>query len=75
VFYFMFFLPFHSCNIGNPQASGCEQKPLTFPRQVMSCVVNPALIDFEPSPFPGDVRARAREILSGLSGNSIGACV
>jgi len=48
------------CNIGNPQALG--QKPLTFPRRVMSLVLNPELID--QVQYPADVVARAKEYLA-----------
>ena len=46
-------LPFKSivsCNIGNPQE--CGQKPLTFPRQVMSLIDYPDLLE---SPLARDV--------------------
>jgi len=54
------------CNIGNPQALG--QKPLTFVRQTLSLVVNPALLE-EPavlSLYPEDVTARAKDFLSAV---------
>jgi len=56
-------LPFKQlvmCNIGNPQAVG--QNPLTFNRQVLSLLANPASID--DSTFPEDVKARAREYIA-----------
>jgi len=49
------------CNIGNPQALG--QTPITFARQVLSLLMNPALID-EPavgSLYPADAIERARD--------------
>jgi len=63
-------LPFDElvyCNIGNPQALG--QKPITFYRQVLSSVINPALL----SSMPEDVQKRADNLLQSASGKSIGA--
>jgi alanine transaminase len=68
-------LPFNSivsCNIGNPQE--CGQKPLTFPRQVMSLLDYPELLK---SPavkdiFPTDVIERAGKYMDNISGG-IGA--
>ena len=48
------------CNIGNPQEF--NQKPVTFFREVLACVVNPKLIE-EPSMNP-DAQARAKRILN-----------
>ena len=64
-------LPFKSivsCNIGNPQE--CGQKPLTFPRQVMSLIDYPDLLE---SPlardvFPDDVVERAQRYVNNISG-------
>lgn len=51
-----------ACNIGNPHALG--QKSLTFIRDVLSLVVNPALID---TPlFPTDAVNRAKKYLEGI---------
>lgn len=58
-------LPFDSviaCNIGNPQA--LQQKPITFFRDVLSCVVNPSLI--EKGIFPKDVCDRANNYLKAV---------
>lgn len=44
------------CNIGNPQSLG--QPPISFPRQVLSIVTNPELLN-HPQLFPKDVRERA----------------
>lgn len=49
------------CNIGNPQELG--QKPLTFFRQVISCVENPDLLNHTEL-FPSDVIKRAKNYLS-----------
>ena len=64
-------LPFDqiiACNIGNPQE--CGQKPLTFPRQVMSLIDYPDLLE---SPlardvFPDDVVERAQRYVNNISG-------
>lgn len=58
------------CNIGNPMALG--QKPMTFNRQVMAAVNYPPLLEKE-GLFPGDVVKRARRILAGLAGGTVGA--
>lgn len=50
------------CNIGNPQAVG--QDPLTFPRQVLSCITNKELIG--KAPYPDDVFARAEKYNSAV---------
>lgn len=46
-------------NIGDCHAMG--QKPMTFIRQVLACIADPALI--EDSCYPNDVKNRARELL------------
>jgi len=58
------------CNIGNPQAVG--QAPLTFHRQVMACLTDPALAK-QGGPYPEDVRARAARYLSGTRDGKVGA--
>jgi alanine transaminase len=58
-------LPFPAivrCNIGNPQAVG--QAALTFPRQVLSAVLYPPLLDA--GVLPADVVARARAYLASV---------
>jgi len=64
--------PFDSvikANIGDAHAMG--NKPITFIRQVLALVTYPALLT---SPeFPEDAKARAREILSGCKGSSVGS--
>ncbi|EAY19490.1 aminotransferase, classes I and II family protein [Trichomonas vaginalis G3] len=55
-------LPFNSiiaCNIGNPFAVG--KKAIKFPRQVLSCVENPDLL--QSKDIPEEARARAAEVL------------
>jgi aspartate/methionine/tyrosine aminotransferase len=51
------------CNIGNPQA--LRQKPLSYLRQGLSLLENPALLDTPAalSLYPRDIVARVREIL------------
>jgi aspartate/methionine/tyrosine aminotransferase len=51
------------CNIGNPQA--LKQKPLSYIRQMLSLLEYPELLEHPATAerFPGDVLARAREIL------------
>ena len=51
------------CNIGNPQA--LKQKPLTFVRQVLSLLENPALLDRPETAkiYPADAIARAKMVL------------
>ncbi|XP_078690390.1 alanine aminotransferase 2-like isoform X3 [Branchiostoma floridae x Branchiostoma belcheri] len=56
-------------NIGDAHAMG--QKPITFLRQVISLCVNPDLLDNES--FPADARDRARRILQGCKGGSLGS--
>ncbi|KAJ8713759.1 hypothetical protein PYW07_014129 [Mythimna separata] len=53
-----------SANIGDAHAMG--QLPITFFRQVLSCVLNPAQI--KSADFPHDVKARACELLAGCGG-------
>jgi len=51
------------CNIGNPQA--VKQRPLSFPRQLLSLLEYPTLLE-EPEAaalYPGDIISRARSIL------------
>lgn len=59
-------------NVGNPHALGA--KPLTFPRQVMSLVAAPFLLDHPKvgELFPSDAIARARKLLEAFKGG-IGA--
>ncbi|KAG6454716.1 hypothetical protein O3G_MSEX008826 [Manduca sexta] len=56
-------------NIGDAHAMG--QTPITFIRQVISCVTSPELI--EKGDYPEDVKQRAREILGACGGNSVGS--
>ncbi|CAG9561540.1 unnamed protein product [Danaus chrysippus] len=56
-------------NIGDAHAMG--QRPITFIRQVLSCIANTELL--EKGDFPEDVKERAREILCGCGGGSVGA--
>ncbi|CAH1270843.1 GPT2 [Branchiostoma lanceolatum] len=56
-------------NIGDAHAMG--QKPITFLRQVISLCVNPDLLNNES--FPADARERARRILQGCKGGSLGS--
>ncbi|KAL0222615.1 hypothetical protein RCL1_002469 [Eukaryota sp. TZLM3-RCL] len=53
-------------NIGNPMQ--LMQKPLTFPRQVLSLFANPQLMDDHPEIYPIDVVKRARKITSSIPG-------
>lgn len=64
--------PFKSvlkANIGDCHAMG--QTPITFIRQVLALVSYPALLD-DPK-FPEDTKKRAREILAGCRGGSVGS--
>jgi len=64
--------PFSSvikANIGDAHAMG--NKPITFIRQVMAIITHPPLL--ETDAFPEDAKARAREILGGCRGGSVGA--
>ncbi|CAB3222029.1 unnamed protein product [Arctia plantaginis] len=56
-------------NIGDAHAMG--QKPVTFIRQVLACMVSPSLIQC--SNFPEDVKARASDLLQNCGGKSAGA--
>ena len=58
------FKDFIPCNIGNPFAVG--KKPLTFPRQLISAVENPALLD--KGVLPDEVCQRARYLLDNTQG-------
>lgn len=67
-------LPFQQivkCNIGNPQSLG--QKPLSYVRQTLSLLMNPALIDESTlkTIYPSDVTERAKRLLGGTP--SVGA--
>eukprot|EP01147_Barroeca_monosierra_P009609 gene9609-1831_t len=57
-------------NIGNPQALG--QQPITFPRQVISLVTYPQLLEHPNAKdiFPSDALERARQYLANLPGGS-----
>lgn len=58
-----------SANIGDAHAMG--QKPITFIRQVLALTVYPELMS---SPdFPEDAKARAKVLLKGCGGQSVGA--
>jgi len=57
-------------NIGDAHAMG--NKPITFIRQVMALMTHPPLLDTE-GMFPEDAKARARSILAGCRGGSVGA--
>jgi len=56
-------------NIGDCHAMG--QTPITFIRQVLALVSYPVLLD-DPR-FPTDAKARAKDILSGCRGGSVGS--
>ncbi|XP_045495795.1 alanine aminotransferase 1 [Colias croceus] len=56
-------------NIGDAHAMG--QVPITFIRQVLSCITNPSIID--KIDYPEDVKQRARDILAACGGQSVGA--
>ncbi|CAH2039111.1 unnamed protein product, partial [Iphiclides podalirius] len=56
-------------NIGDAHAMG--QKPITFIRQVLACISYPDLI--ETVDFPEDVKQRAKDILGGCGGGSVGS--
>ncbi|PAA90603.1 hypothetical protein BOX15_Mlig014945g2, partial [Macrostomum lignano] len=57
------------CNIGDCHAMG--QKPITFLRQVIAVLSDPSLMDSDR--YPADVKARAKRILEGCGGGSVGA--
>ena len=64
--------PFKSvlkANIGDCHAMG--QVPITFIRQVLACISYTPLLD-DPK-FPADVKQRAKEILAGCRGGSVGS--
>jgi alanine transaminase len=56
-------------NIGDCHAMG--QKPITFIRQVLALVSQPELLDDDR--YPEDVKERARTILDGCRGGSVGS--
>mmetsp|Transcript_6960 Transcript_6960/g.10487 ORF Transcript_6960/g.10487 Transcript_6960/m.10487 type:complete len:485 (-) Transcript_6960:73-1527(-) len=63
-------LPFNdiiACNIGNPQA--LQQKALTYNREVISCILNPAIMKL--ADMKSDVAEVAQEFLNGMP--SVGA--
>jgi len=59
------------CNIGNPQAF--VRPPITFHRQVLACVLYPALMANEAVSFPKDVVDRAQRLLASTAHQNIGA--
>lgn len=64
--------PFSSvikANIGDAHAMG--NPPITFIRQVLAIVTHPPLLDS--ADFPEDAKSRAREILKGCKGGSVGS--
>lgn len=65
--------PFNSvimANIGDCHAM--HQKPLTYFRQVLSCVTKPDLMDSDPS-IPSDVKKKVTDLLNACKGNSVGS--
>lgn len=56
-------------NIGDAHAMG--NKPITFIRQVLALITHPPLL--ESGDFPEDVKQRARDILHGCKGSSVGS--
>ncbi|XP_012271679.1 alanine aminotransferase 1 [Orussus abietinus] len=56
-------------NVGDAHAMG--QKPITFLRQVMTLTLSPDLLN-DPK-FPEDAKTRARDILKGCKGGSVGS--
>ncbi|XP_050421730.1 alanine aminotransferase 2-like isoform X2 [Adelges cooleyi] len=56
-------------NIGDCHAMG--QKPITFIRQVLSLVSQPELLD--DARYPDDIKKRAKDILDGCRGGSVGS--
>jgi len=56
-------------NIGDAHAMG--NKPITFIRQVLALVTYPSLL--ESGDFPEDAKDRARKILQGCKGSSVGS--
>eukprot|EP00092_Neocalanus_flemingeri_P012259 GFUD01013215.1.p1 GENE.GFUD01013215.1~~GFUD01013215.1.p1 ORF type:complete len:501 (-),score=171.14 GFUD01013215.1:302-1804(-) len=64
--------PFDSvikANIGDAHAMG--NKPITFIRQVLALITHPPLLDTDQ--FPEDAKSRARAILAGCKGGSVGS--
>lgn len=64
--------PFDSvikANIGDAHAMG--NKPITFIRQVLALITHPPLL--ESAEFPEDAKSRARDILAGCKGSSVGS--
>lgn len=57
-------------NIGDCHATG--QKPITFIRQVLAICTDPDKLMNDPS-YPSDAKERARRILDGCGGKSLGA--
>ncbi|KAJ8715842.1 hypothetical protein PYW08_013127 [Mythimna loreyi] len=55
-----------NANLGDAQAMG--QEPITFFRQVLSCVIYPELI--KSGNCPDDVKQRARQLLAGCGGKA-----
>ncbi|KAF8524670.1 1-aminocyclopropane-1-carboxylate synthase 2 [Hysterangium stoloniferum] len=67
-------LPFDriiTANIGNPQAKGLDQKPITFARQVAALTEYPPLIETGKDLFPVDAIERAKELCEEIG--SVGA--
>jgi len=56
-------------NVGDAHAMG--QQPITFLRQVLTLTVSPNLLD-DPS-YPEDAKVRARTVLQGCKGGSVGS--
>lgn len=56
-------------NIGDAHAMG--NKPITFLRQVLALVLHPPLL--ESADFPADAKKRAKDILDGCKGSSVGS--
>eukprot|EP00092_Neocalanus_flemingeri_P019799 GFUD01021443.1.p1 GENE.GFUD01021443.1~~GFUD01021443.1.p1 ORF type:complete len:501 (-),score=161.84 GFUD01021443.1:155-1657(-) len=56
-------------NIGDAHAMG--NKPITFIRQVLALITHPPLLDTDQ--FPEDAKSRARAILAGCKGGSVGS--
>jgi len=67
-------LPFDriiTANIGNPQAKGLDQKPVTFSRQIAALTEYHELCETGKDLFPSDVIARAKELNAEIG--SVGA--
>ncbi|PIO54704.1 hypothetical protein TELCIR_23926, partial [Teladorsagia circumcincta] len=56
-------------NIGDAHAMG--QSPITFNRQLVACLANPALM--ETANFPSDVIEHAKALIGGCGGKSCGS--